>query len=70
MNLILTELLVSFIGIPVDALASGRGGWDLGKNLCIGIGFLLTFLGEQHLEHLFDLLGYLDSPHYQLYETV
>ena len=46
MNLILTELLVSLIGIPVDAVASIRGGWDLGMNLCVSIGFLLTFLGK------------------------
>ena len=51
MNLILTELLVSLFGIPVDALAAGRGGWDLGENVCVFIGFLLTFLGEKFAQN-------------------
>ena len=46
MNLIMTELLVSLIGIPVDALASAQGGWNMGATLCRTVGFLLTTLGE------------------------
>ena len=46
MNLIMTELLVSLIGIPVDALASAQGGWNMGATLCRMVGFLLTTLGE------------------------
>ena len=46
MNLILTELLVSLIGIPVDAAASAQGGWNMGATFCITVGFMLTTLGE------------------------
>ena len=49
MNLILTEMLVSLFGIPVDALASAQGGWNMGATLCITVGFVLTTLGMSHM---------------------
>ena len=48
MNLILAEMLVSLFGIPVDALASAQGGWNMGATLCITVGFVLTTLGMFH----------------------
>ena len=45
LNLILTELAVSCLGIPVDAVASYQQGWKMGEAICQVVGFCLTFLG-------------------------
>ena len=45
-NLVLTELLVSLYGIPVDLVAALQGGWFMGEKLCIITGFILTLLGR------------------------
>ena len=46
MNLILTELLVTLYGIPVDFIASLQDGWKMGRAVCRATGFILTTLGE------------------------
>ena len=45
MNLILGELLVSGLGLPMDALAALQRGWKMGRHACVATGFVLTTLG-------------------------
>ena len=47
MNLILSELLVSLYGIPVDFMASLQEGWKMGQVMCQATGFILTTLGKE-----------------------
>ena len=46
LNLILTELAMSGLAIPVDAIASYQLGWKMGSLMCQIVGFGMTFLGE------------------------
>ena len=48
-NLCVADLLIGIFGIPVDWLASVRGGWDQGAVQCILTGFLLTLFGKVFL---------------------
>ena len=68
MNLILTELLVSLIGIPVDAAASAQGGWNMGATLCITVGFMLTTLGEFGKNDLYAIM--LNHNRYLQYKRI
>ena len=49
MNLMLTELIVSALGIPIAAVASAQKGWKMGATFCKASGFILTVLGELSL---------------------
>lgn len=46
MNLIVSELLISVIGIPIDFWASVSQGWKLGRGPCLTCGFTMTLMGE------------------------
>ncbi|XP_040577306.1 blue-sensitive opsin isoform X2 [Lepeophtheirus salmonis] len=45
LNLIVTEFVVSFFGIPVDFLSSFNRGWKYGEGFCKVVGFVLTAMG-------------------------
>ena len=46
LNLLVTELLVSSIGLPLECVAASQYGWKMGETACKAFGFLLTFLGN------------------------
>ena len=48
LNLLVTELLVSSIGLPLECVAAYQYGWKMGETACKAFGFLLTFLGDWH----------------------
>ena len=50
MNLIMSELLVSLYGIPVDFMASLQEGWKMGQVMCQATGFILTTLGNNSVD--------------------
>ena len=54
LNLLVTELLVSSIGLPLECVAAYQYGWKMGETACIAFGFLLTFLGDIKNSLLFD----------------
>ena len=45
LNLLVTELLVSTIGLPMEFVAAYQYGWKMGETVCKASGFLFTVLG-------------------------
>ena len=53
-NLAVAEFLIAFVGVSMDVLSLVQDGWELGKEVCIITGTLVTTSGMNIFMYMVD----------------